>query len=189
MTPLTLTSSLAEAKPLGHSSFTIIDDFSGPSGPTTVPGTWSGFSDRVMGGISDATFQKDIIEDTTCMRLQGRVTKDNGGGFVQMARTFGTLRDVCDASAYSGLELSVYGNNELYNIHLRTNEARWYDQSYRTSIFVAPRWQTFCIPWAAFIPNAIDTPLNLKGLQRIGLLGWMREFEADLALSRIAFYV
>ena len=188
MIPLAMTPTLANAAPRTAPEMTIIDDFTGSSAPTSVPGVWSGFTDRVMGGVSDATFREDVIDGTACIRLQGRVTRDQGGGFVQMARSFGSYRDVFDASSYRGLELTVFGNNEVYNIHLRTSDVRWYDQSYRTSFFAPPSWQTFRFPWSTFIPNSIDKELNLNGLQRIGLLGWMREFQADLALSKISFY-
>ena len=188
MIPMAMTTSLANAVERTAPELTIIDNFADPSMPTSVPGTWSGFTDRVMGGVSDATFTEDVIGGRTCIRLQGTVTRDQGGGFVQMARNFGSYREVFNAIPYQGLELTVFGNNEVYNIHLRTSDVRWYDQSYRTSFFAEPQWQTFRFPWSTFIPNSIDKPLNLNGIQRIGLLGWMREFQADLALSKIGFY-
>ena len=82
----------------------------------------------------------------------------------------------------------VYGNNEDYNAHIRTRDVRWYEQSYRATFFAKPEWQTIRLPWAEFIPHSIEAPLDTAHIQRFGLLGWMREFEADLALARMAFY-
>ena len=166
----------------------LISDFRSGEPQSEVPGGWRGFSDRVMGGVSDASFEADEIDGLGCIRLRGRVTRDNGGGFIQMSRYMGDDRSGFDASAYKGLEMMVRGNNESYNVHIRTGDVRWYDQSYRATFTATPSWQTLRLPWSDFTPNSIDTPLNTRSLQRIGLLGWMREFEADLALARMTFY-
>ena len=82
----------------------------------------------------------------------------------------------------------MWGNGEEYNCHIRTTDVRWYEQSYRATFTSKPEWQTLRLPWSAFIPNGLKEPLNLKGLQRVALLGWMRDFDADVALARIALY-
>lgn len=166
----------------------LISDFRSGEVESDVPGSWQGYSDRVMGGVSDANFEPDVIDGVGCIRLRGRVTRDNGGGFIQMARYMGERRSGFDASAYKGLEMMVWGNNESYNVHLRTSDVRWYDQSYRATITAKPTWQTIRLAWSDFVPNDIDVPVKTSGLQRIGLLGWMREFQADLALARMSFY-
>ena len=79
---------------------------------------WRGFSDRVMGGISDVELTQDQVEGKQCLRLTGNVTRESNGGFVQMALYFGRYYDELDASAYQGVELLVYGNNEDYNLHV-----------------------------------------------------------------------
>ena len=53
---------------------------------------------------------------------------------------------------------------------------------------VAPRWQRIRIRWDAFEPHGIYLPLDPSRLQRIGLLGWMREFEADLTLAQLSLF-
>ena len=65
---------------------------------------------------------------------------------------------------------------------------RWYSQSYRATVFAEPRWQRIRLPWSAFEPNQIETPLDVAGIQRIGLLGWMREFQADLSVAEVLLY-
>lgn len=152
------------------------------------PSLWRGFSDRVMGGVSEALFTRATVAGRECLRLSGRVTRDSGGGFIQMALDVGSAKTPFNASAYKGVELLVYGNNEDYNSHLRTADCSWYDQSYRATFRAEPRWQRVTIPWSGFTPHDVPVPLNPAGLQRIALLGWMRDFRADLALAELVLY-
>ena len=154
-----------------------------------VPNTrWRGFSDRVMGGVSDATLVSAMVDGRDCIRLSGRVTRDSGGGFIQMALDLGSRGAEFDGSAYTGVEVLVHGNNEDYNVHVRTADCGWYDQSYRATFRAGPRWLHVRMPWSGFTPNDVSVSLNPARLQRIALLGWMREFTADLALAEIALY-
>jgi hypothetical protein len=149
-----------------------------------IPGAaWRGFSDQVMGGVSNAEFSKDQIEGRRCVRLTGNVTRDNGGGFIQMALEF---PNSSDATPYRGIELVVYGNDEDYNAHIRTADCGWHDESYRATFHAEKRWQTIRLPWSDFNPNGVSAPLDTSTISRLGLLGWMREFNAiwHLALSR-----
>jgi hypothetical protein len=149
---------------------------------------WRGFSDRVMGGISNAEFDIADVAGKKALHLTGNVTRESNGGFIQMAYFFGNNYVSFDASEYDGVELVMYGNDEDYNIHVRTRDCRWYEQSYRHTVFVKPEWQTVRIPWSAFTPSGLKEPLNPAELQRIALVGWMREFEADIALAEMALY-
>ena len=149
---------------------------------------WRGFSDRVMGGVSDATFSRATVEGKACVRLAGRVTRDSGGGFIQMALDLAARNADFDASAWSGVEFLVHGNDEDYNCHVRTADCGWYDQSYRATFRAPPRWQVLRLPWTGFKPNDVSVPLNPAKIQRIALLGWMREFTADIAVAEVALY-
>jgi hypothetical protein len=166
----------------------VLSDFSGAE-PYVLQGAgWRGFSDRVMGGVSDATFEQATVSGKNCVRLSGRVTRESNGGFIQMALYFGRGNAELDGSAYAGIELLVYGNNENYNVHVRTADCGWYDDSYRYTFLAKDSWQTVRIPWGEFQPNSVRVPLNSSRLNRISILGWMREFQADIALARIALY-
>jgi len=154
-----------------------------------LPGAgWRGFSDRVMGGVSTANLDQDIVAGKSCLRLSGNVTRESNGGFIQMALYFGRNYDELDASEYSGLELLVYGNDEDYNVHIRTSDCGWYDESYRHTLLVPAQWQRIRIPWQDFTANKVNKPLDPSSLQRIALLGWMREFQADICLAEISLY-
>jgi hypothetical protein len=162
----------------------VLSDF-GPEPEFLAPGAkWRGFTDRVMGGVSNAEFDRDAIDGRRCVRMTGDVTRDSGGGFSQMA----LYLDEADASPYRGVEYLVYGNDEDYNAHIRTPDCGWHDESYRATFHAESRWQTVRIPWDAFQPNGVAVPLDNSRLQRLGVLGWMREFTADLAVGEIALY-
>jgi hypothetical protein len=103
-----------------------------------------------------------------------------------VALDFGEGRKPFDASAYSGLELDVFGNDEDYNCHIRTTDVRWYEQSYQATFHAPARWTTISLPWTSFTPYKIAAPLDLTQLLRFGILGWMRDFEADIAIGRVA---
>ncbi|MDX2224118.1 MAG: CIA30 family protein [Rhodospirillaceae bacterium] len=163
----------------------VLDDLSDPDAAGRAGARWLGFTDQVMGGRSQGQVRRDEIDGRPCLRLTGRVSTD-GGGFIQMALEFGETGRPLDATGTSGLSLDIWGNGERYNCHLRTTDVRWYEQSYRATFTATPAWQTVRLAWADFAPHGLSQPLNLGGLLRIGLLGWMRDFDADLALARIA---
>ena len=165
----------------------IIDDFSDPSA-SRLGTRWAGFSDQVMGGMSDGKLMRTTIAGRPCLRLTGFVTTERNGGFLQMALDLRHWPGDLDAARYRGFEILVFGNNEHYNMHLRTSDVRWYDQSYRATFHAAPEWQRLRLPWSAFKPHGLDQPLDVQRLRRVGLLGWMRELTVDLALGEIALY-
>jgi hypothetical protein len=182
--PLTLIVSDQEA---AQGSRLIIDDFQDAS-VSRLGTRWMGFSDRVMGGMSDGELNRSMVAGRRSLHLTGVVSRRHNGGFLQMALDMAKRPEYFDASAYRGVEILVHGNDEDYNVHLRTADVRWYDQSYRATFHAAARWQRLRLPWSSFRPHQLDTPLDIARLRRIGLLGWMREFQVDLALGEIALY-
>jgi hypothetical protein len=88
----------------------IIDDFS-EAFPWTSSGTeWSGFSDRVMGGVSVGSLLREAIDGRQCNILRGQVSLANNGGFIQMANDLAndpSKSKLVDASHYDGIELDV----------------------------------------------------------------------------------
>ena len=163
----------------------ILSNFEADQAAVAAGCAWRGFSDRVMGGVSDADFDGATVDGKRCIRLTGRVTRDRGGGFIQMALDLGAA---FDGSGYAGVEFLVHGNGEDYNVHVRTADCGWYDDSYRVTVHLGPDWQRLRLAWTDFKPNGVSAPLDPSRLQRIALLGWMREFNADVALAELALY-
>jgi len=166
----------------------VLDDFDGDDARRAAGVSWSGFTDRVMGGRSLSEVELEVVDGKRSARMTGTVTRRNNGGFIQLAMYFDRGRGTLDASAYKGISLLVRGNDENYNLHVQTADSRWYDSSYRFTFFAPSEWKRIDVPWTAFEANNITADINTAAITRIGLLGWMREFEADIALGEIALF-
>jgi len=98
----------------------IIDDLSAQPPGSTLGTEWRLFTDTVMGGVSQATMTRETIDGRKAIRLQGEVSLDNNGGFVQISLDFRQDGGPLDASAWRGIEVEVFGNGEDYAANLRT---------------------------------------------------------------------
>ncbi len=166
----------------------LIDDFARSDLVSKLGTPWRGVSDRVMGGISDASVAHDVIDGRACLRLCGEVRLENDGGFIQAALDLSPSGDPVDASDYSGLRMVARGNDEQYSVHLRTPDAVRPWQSYRAHITAGPVWEVTDLPFAAFTPHRLDAGLDISRLRRIGLVAIGRAFCADLAVCELGFY-
>ena len=169
-----------------QNDFTIDDrttnDFRAASG-----NAWYLVTDGVMGGISTGRLSLDTIENRPCLRMQGNVSLENNGGFIQIALDLSD--DILKyAQNFTGVLLEVYGNNEQYNLHLRTQDITLPWQSYRTTFTATPEWKTLHLPFAEFIPYRIDKTLDISRLRRIGIVAIGHAFHADLCLGKIGLY-
>jgi hypothetical protein len=165
----------------------IIDDRSSGNTISTLGPEWRLFTDTVMGGVSTGNIAVDNHNGKNCLRLRGNVSTDNNGGFVQMALSL-SEQGIFNASDYNGLEFEISGNNESYNLHLRT-DGLWFPwQSYRASFNATPDWQTVRIPFTDLEAYKTSQDFRREKLKRIGLLGIGRDFQADLCLASIRFY-
>jgi hypothetical protein len=149
---------------------------------------WRFVSDAVMGGVSTGDMAEQTVDGRAAVRMQGRVSTDNNGGFVQIALDLSPDGETIDASDCSGVAIDVRGNGQHYGVHLRSADVTRPQQSYRQSFVASPTWQTIVVPFAHFAPHRIETPLDVTRLRRIGLVAIGREFDVDLAVARLAFY-
>jgi hypothetical protein len=171
-----------------HGDGMLIDDFSTDDLRSRLGTRWRGVSDTVMGGISKVAIVRDTVDGRRCLRLQGDVRLENNGGFIQAALDLALQDKTLDASGYTGIRLVSRGNDERYSVHLRTpdNVRPW--QSYRAQFKAGERWQTIDLPFNAFAPYRLGTPLDTARLKRIGLVAIGRAFRADLAVAELSFY-
>ena len=165
----------------------VIDDRSNNDETSNLGTKWQLVTDGVMGGLSQGQLTLDNYKGRNCLRMRGNVTTENNGGFVQIALSLSDQGDF-DASAYTGVEIEVAGNNELYNIHFRTADLWFPWQSYRFSFTAASDWQTYRIPFSALEKYKTFHKFSQGEIKRIGLVAIGREFEADLCLADIRFY-
>ena len=149
---------------------------------------WRLVTDTVMGGVSRGSIAKETLEGREAIRMRGDVSTENNGGFVQIALDLAPETGSFDAGGFTGLEMEVLGNHESYGAHLRTTDITRPQQSYRQSFVTTPDWQTLQIPFVQFMPYRTDIPLDVRRLRRVGLVAIGREFAADLAVARLAFY-
>jgi hypothetical protein len=171
-----------------HLSSNVIDDLSRNPPLATIGTRWQVVTDQVMGGISSGTMVREIVAGRSAIHMRGSVRLENNGGFVQIALDLAPDGKTVDARAWIGIELDVLGNGEEYNLHLRTRDLTRPWQSYRHSFKAVTRWQTVRLPFSSFSPHRTEAPLDLRRLQRVGLVAIGRVFSADLALSGIGFF-
>lgn len=165
----------------------IIDDFGDPARASTGA-HWELYTDRVMGGLSRGTIAWETVAGRPALHMRGGVRLDNNGGFVQASLDLAADSGPVNVSDFTGVEATVIGNNERYNVHLRTTDTVRPWQSYRQAFTASYAWQTVRLPFSDFVPHRIDTPLDLACLRRIGFVAIGREFEANLAVSHLILY-
>ena len=166
----------------------LIDDFLDQTFTSKLGTKWNKASDKVMGGISEASISYGVYARRPCLLLTGNVCLENNGGFIQLVLNLTMSGETFNASTFVGLRLVVRGNGEQYSVHIRTpdNVRPW--QSYRSSFTASLNWKTIYLPFAEFSPYRIKVPLDTSNLSRIGLVAIGRAFHADLAVSEISFY-
>jgi hypothetical protein len=99
----------------------IIDDLSREPPLAAIGSNWRLFTDQVMGGVSKGTMVRESVAGRAAIRMRGDVSLKNNGGFIQIVLDLSPNGCVVDASAWSGIEIDVFGNAEVYNVHLRTD--------------------------------------------------------------------
>jgi hypothetical protein len=174
-----------EAAVQDSSSF-LIDDFSGRQ--SAIGTDWRMFTDRVMGGVSDATSGLETIEGRRCLRLRGKVSLENNGGFIQVALPLSPDGRPLNAAEFRGVRVWAHGNGRTYHIHLRTAQTRLPWQYFSAGFEAGPGWRPFELPFDRFEPENLRAKLDTRGLERIAIVAIGEAFEADIAVSRLEFY-
>lgn len=166
----------------------IIDDFRNEGRLASNGASWDLFTDQVMGGVSRGSLDEEMVDGVRSSRMRGAVSLDNNGGFIQMSLNLRADGGPFDARSYDGIEICILGNDETYNVHLRTTDTTRPWQSYRQSFVAVGTWKTLRLPFSGFSAHRIERQLDVACLKRIGLVGIGREFDADLSVSRLALY-
>lgn len=165
----------------------LIDDFTLDDGRTALGTEWRCFTDRVMGGVSSAAMTWETLDGRRCLRLRGQVSLANRGGFIQAATELAP-DGFLDASACTGIRIVARALGDGYFLHLRTRDTGLPWQHYSAPLAVTAGWQTVDVPFAAFTPQGLATPLAPRGLERLGIVAAKREFTADIAVARVELY-
>jgi len=165
----------------------LIDDFSSDAG-SALGTKWQTFTDQVMGGVSTGQASPETLGGKRCLRLRGRVSLENQGGFIQAALPLVRRGGAFDAGAYRGLRLLVRGNGEDYYIHLRTEDTRLPWQYYEAAFRTGPDWTGVEIPFSAFTPENLASALDTRKLTRLAVVAAKKALAADVAVARIELY-
>ena len=167
----------------------LIDDFSRQDSISAIGTKWQQFTDQVMGGVSEGRFGFFEIDGKRCIRLQGRVSLENRGGFIQVAVPLNAKKGSFNASDYRGVRLQVRGNGEKYYVHFKSAQTLLPWQHFSAGFPTSESWKTVDLPFKRFDPENLKADaLNIKKLKRIAIVAGKKEYVADVAVARIEFY-
>ena len=165
-----------------------IDDLSRAFPEATIGTRWQMLSDAVMGGVSAGHMSRTVVHQRPAIRMQGTVSLENNGGFIQVALDLSPDGGAVDATGFTGIAIEVVGNGEDYGVHLRTSELRRPWQSYRATFTAGPEWREIALPFSSFVPHRTEAVLDLHLLRRIGIVAIGRAFAADVSVGSVRFY-
>lgn len=143
---------------------------------------WRYLSDRVMGGVSEGGAEVS----GGAIRLAGRVSTENRGGFIQV-RTELAAPLPADVA---GVEVEARGNGERYFVHLRTRGLVLPWQYYQAGFDTGAAWRRVRLALTDFRASGAlmrATP-RAEDVTSVGLVAYGRDHEAALEVRRVAFY-
>jgi len=168
--------------------------------PKTSSGTeWSGYTDKVMGGVSMGMLVREKVDGRNVNIMKGKVSLYNNGGFIQMATNLSTdpvQSLTVDASSFNGVELDILyrGDKDAsnFNVHVKTPACLRQFSSYRSTFELRNNvWEKIRLPWNSFVgygPGSEDTPFTYCDLRRIAIVAIGEVMEVYLAVSSVGFY-
>lgn len=164
----------------------LIDDFSAQR--SALGTSWQGFTDRVMGGLSDMQAGYRETEGSTVLAMAGQVRLENNGGFIQVRLPLDPGGNLLDASQYSGIRVNARAIKPgAYYIHLRTADTRRPWSYYRASLELSQDWAEIDLPWSAFEARSLNRPLDPSRLLSVAVVAYGAVFDAELELSSLAW--
>jgi hypothetical protein len=143
---------------------------------------WRYLSDQVMGGVSEGGAEVSA----GAIRLAGRVSTENRGGFIQVRTDLGAALP----ADVAGVEVEARGNGERYFVHLRTRGLVMPWQYYQAGFDTGAEWRRVRLPLTAFRasgPLMRGTP-RAEDITSAGLVAYGRDHVAELEVRRVAFY-
>jgi hypothetical protein len=165
----------------------LLDDF---RAATPAWGThWDGFTDRVMGGLTNMQSTIVTTEDRPFLRLQGKVRTENNGGFLQMRLALTRDGKALDARPWAGVRLEVRGLPGPYAVHLRTPQ-NWFPwQFYRCALPVTADWTEVRLPFASFSGDyGAWGEVKVSELSGLAVVAIGAAFDARLDVREVGLY-
>lgn len=148
-----------------------------------VRANWNAISDQVMGGISVVNFYELKENDKKFYRLEGNVSTENNGGFIQSRVDINI-----NTEDYEGILINVRGNNNEYYVHLRAPRMLPWNYYYET-FYATKNWQTIDLPLSGFKYSRNNSiGINTDIIRSIGLVAYGKDFSAELDIASIELY-
>jgi hypothetical protein len=140
-----------------------------------------------MGGVSEGSAEHRLAAGRPALLLSGTVSLANNGGFIQCSLDLAPDGQDFDASAFTGIAVTLRGDGGAYAINLRSSELSRPWQSYRAPLASTSHWKTHHLHFADFDAHRTDRPLNAARLRRIGLIAIGEARRVDVAISQLEF--
>lgn len=168
--------------------YLLLDDFMEEIAKTGT--AWEGFTDQVMGGRSEMSILRIPDPAGPYLRMQGDVSLERNGGFIQVRLMLSEEEKYVDASSYQGIRLTVRGEGTGYYVFLRTRGTRVPWKFYKAPVPVAEEWNTVDIPWSAFGSGDYGRmgPLDVTAIKSLALSAYGAEFTARLDVKELGLY-
>lgn len=164
----------------------LIDDFRAQR--SALGTSWQGFTDRVMGGLSDMQAGYREKEGSTVLAVTGQVRLENNGGFIQVRLPLDPGGNLLDVSQFEGIRVSARAIKPgAYYIHLRSADTRRPWSYYRAPLELGQDWAEIDLPWSAFEPRSLHRPLDPSRLLSVAVVAYGAAFDAELEIRSLAW--
>ena len=170
----------------------LLDDFSRSDGQSRVSTRWEGFTDRVMGGRSDMQAWVEPTEDGRVLRMTGRVSLENNGGFIQVRLPLSPAGSF-DAREWRGVAVTARADSDdldRYYLHLRTDRTRLPWSHYEQKLPVTREWRRLELPFSGFEPRNMlgRAAPDSSRLRSVAVVAGKADFTADIQVRSIELY-
>ena len=138
---------------------------------------WKFFSDQVMGGVSEGRISLKPDEGKFFLRLEGKVSTANNGGFIQVRREFDIKK-----KTYKGIRFKARGIKSEYYIHIRTKYLFLPWQYYSGKFFVSEDWSIIEIKFDDFVKSNFYQPEKFTSteIKSVAFVAFGKNFNAKL---------
>ena len=144
---------------------------------------WDCFSDKVMGGVSEGSASVVSQEDRNFFRLEGDVSTENNGGFIQ-CRANVNLK----TKGLNGIRIKVKGNGDEYYVHLRVPRILPWNY-YSAKFYASEEWQTIDLPLSSFeYSRNPSKKFKSSKISTIGIVAYGKDFYAEVDLAQLEIY-
>ena len=147
---------------------------------------WSFFTDGVMGGVSTGKAFIGKSGSDNFVRLEGKVSTANNGGFIQIRHSLTKSLD----ENIKGISLKVRGNGEKYYVFIRTRSTLLPWQFYNASFNTSKNWKVIKLNLSEFQPSSsfLRKTIKSSSIKSIGIVAYGRDHEAKIDVSEIYFF-